>query len=717
MKIVAAVLLVLGSLSTSARGDKLEGSPVTKVVRMLKDLEEKLEKEADTEKDLYDKFVCWGTSTVDSKTKSIQDAEARIKYLTDYISDITGGKVTFTMNKDELEKEFASIHADILNTTAERKEENAQFVQTQANENEAIAGLSAATKIIQKAAPKTSMLLSLRGAKSSARARLQQAKHLQKALDLGDEYLSKANAVFLRRIITGETRLGAVKGTPAKTDITSQYESRTDGIVRELTKLQESFQKDLKLVQRGEQKQLEAYIKKHKIQEEQEAAVKAALAKLEKEKAAREQAKVQSQEEIDDLTEQNKIDQDLINKIKASMKTKAQEWDQRVTYRQGELKALGEAIGVLTSDEARDAFQASATNFLQVSSTATMRVRLATQALRSVGSIAKDHRLVILASRLTAKLSRHGSQTEKNGTIVNPTFDAVLKKIDDMKNAVETEETSDLATKEKCEADLVNRTAIKTAKERGIENEESTISFSNEKVTELNVRITKVNTSIAEVEEELAAAKKLRDSQNAEFKKAKAEDSEAIRLIEMATKKVTDFYAAQKKSSLLQQPLGDTERAAGGETPWGSAEYTGAGSQASGVTEMMKMVADDIRKDILEAEKDEKESEEDYQNQKKDLESEKSDLETARSNLRVKKAGRTSDLEKAEDSKDDLQGELKAVVQLMADVKPKCDFFLQNYEVRSKNRLTELKGLDKAKAILKGSFFEDKDRELKPGKS
>jgi len=673
--------------------------------------------EAENEKDLYDKFRCWGTSTIDTKTKSVQDAEARIKYLNDYISDITGGKITFTMNKDDLAKEYASIHANLLNTTAERKAENAQFAQNQANENEAIAGLGQATNIITKAAPKQSMLLSLRGARS-ARARLQQAKNLQTALELGDQYLSKANSVFLRRIITGEAQLGAVKGNPAQTDITSAYESRTDGIVKELTKLMETFQTDLKLLQRSELKSLQTYVKKHKNQEEQEEAVKAALAKLAKEKAAREQAKVQSQEEIDDLTAQNTIDKALISNITASLEKKAAEWDKRAEYRQGEMKALGEAIEVLTSDDARDAFQTSATNFLQIASTASQRARLATQVLRSVGGIAKDHRLVILAARFAGDF-RHASHNGTNGTIVNPTFDDVLKKIDAMKEKVESEETSDLATKEKCEADMANHTSIKTAKERGIENEESTMSYSTEKIDELNGRIAKVNRSIADIQEQLAAAKKLREAQTAEFKKDKSEDAEAIRLIELATKKITDFYAAQKKEAgfFLQQPLGDTLRSAGGETPWASAEYTGAGSQASGVTEMMKMVADDIRKDILEAEKDESESEEEYQQQKKDLETEEDDLETARSNLRVKRAGRTTDFEKAEDSKDDLQGELKAVVQLMADVKPKCDFYLQNYEVRSRNRLTEVKGLDKAKAILKGSFFEDTDRELKPGDS
>jgi len=713
MKFVAASLLLL--LSTAVSGDRLEGSPVTKVVRMLRDLEEKLDKEAETEKGLYDKFRCWGTSTVDANTKSIQDAEARIKYLTDYVADVTGGKITFTMNKDDLEKEFASIHADLLNTTEKRTEENGQFTQTKANEEEAIGGLEAATQIIQKAAPTGSMLLSLRGART-AKSRMQQAKSLQKALDLGDQYLSKANAVFLRRIITGQAKLDAVKGSPSsKTDITSAYESRTDGIVKELTKLQETFQKDLTLLERSELKSLQSYIKQHKTQEEQEEAVQSALTKLAKEKAAREQAKVQSQEEIDDLTAQNKVDKDLIDKITASMKEKAAEWDKRTTYRQGELKALGEAIEVLTSDDARDAFHASATNFLQIASTVSQRARLATQVLRSVGGLANDRRLVILASRFSNKL-RHISHKATNGTIVNPTFDDVLKEIDDMKDEVEIEETSDLKKKDKCESDMVNHTAIQTSKTRGIENEESTMGYSKEKITELNGRIEKVNKSIADVQEQLTDAKKLREDQNAEFIKAKAEDSEAIRLIEMATKKVTDFYAAQKKS-LLQQPLDDTQRAAGGETPWEQSEYTGAGSQASGVTEMMKMVADDIKKDILEAEKDESEAEADYQKQKQDMEKEEDDLETSRSNLRVKRAGRDSDLSDAADDKENLQGELNAVLQLMADVKPNCDFYLQNYEVRSKNRLTELKGLDKAKAILKGSFFEDRDREIKPGDS
>lgn len=755
--LLSLFLLANGDQLEDASGDQFEGSPVTKVVRMLKDLEEKLEKEAETEKDLYDKFRCWGTSTVESKTKSVEDAESRIRYLTDYILDISSGKVTFTLNKEELEKEFASAHADTLNTTGERNVTHNEFEITETEEEEAVEGLEKATEIVKQttAGERTStdhstrmslvaasdagrthqsMLLSLRGTQS-ARARVQKAKKLQKALDLGDQYLSKANSIFLRRIITGRRgksydgsvgRLGAVsavkKADPGKSGM-DPYKTRTDVVVKELNKIHDSFVKDLRDIKRVELKDLQAYKKKHELQIQEENVVKDRLKKLAKETAAREQAKMQSQEEIDDLTEQNKVDNDLISKITASMKEKATEWDKRTAFRQGEVSALGEAIQVLTSDEARDAFHSSATNFLQIASAASQRARLATQVLRSAAGVAKDRRLVVLAARVSNVL-RNSSQA-----IVNPTFDAVLEKIDEMKEAIDSEETSDLETKEKCEADLADNTATKIAKERGIEAEESAKGFAQDKISELTARIKKVNNSIAGVKEQMADAKKLRDDENAEFEKAKAEDVQAVQLIELATLKITEFYAAQRQSSLLQQtrssggesllqqPLDDTLRSAGGETPWKEAEYNGAGSQVAGVTEVLKMVSDDVKKDILEGEKAESESEADYQAQKTEMENEMSDMEDARSKLDIKKAGRETDSEDAEKSKADFQGELDAVVELMASLKPKCDFYTQNYEVRARNRLTEIKGLDKAKAILKGSFFEDRDRELKPGDS
>merc|ERR1719502_2063538 len=103
------------------------------------------------------------------------------------------------------------------------------------------------------------------------------------------------------------------------------------------------------------------------------------------------------------------------------MEDKKAEFEKRVEYRSGEMEALGQAIEALTSDDARDLFRKSVgVSFVQLdSSVYASRARSASQALRSVSRLVKDHRLLILAARLA-----NGEQPD------NPTYDVVLGKID-----------------------------------------------------------------------------------------------------------------------------------------------------------------------------------------------------------------------------------------------------------------------------------------------
>jgi len=232
---------LLALVVSVASGSKTEGSAVTRVVKLLKDLEAKLEKEEQTEQDLYDKFVCWGTSTVDSKTKSMAEAKSRVDYLETYIADIGSGKLTFTMNQDQLTQELESVNTSLGNDTSTETSRHAAAQKNEADTSQAIGGLQTAVDTLQSAqnaAPNSSGsgktnsgLVQLRGAVQSgarlgARARLQKAKKLQIALELGDQYLSRANSAFLHRMLTGQTssssaRVGkaAVKSSGAASHI------------------------------------------------------------------------------------------------------------------------------------------------------------------------------------------------------------------------------------------------------------------------------------------------------------------------------------------------------------------------------------------------------------------------------------------------------------------------------------------------------------------
>eukprot|EP00930_Biecheleria_cincta_P021810 TRINITY_DN1604_c0_g6_i1.p1 TRINITY_DN1604_c0_g6~~TRINITY_DN1604_c0_g6_i1.p1 ORF type:complete len:717 (-),score=214.69 TRINITY_DN1604_c0_g6_i1:165-2315(-) len=708
------VLVALGA--GLASGTHSAGSAVTRVVKLLKDLEAKLEREEETEQDLYDKFVCWGTSTVDAKTKATDEANARIGFLEKYVTDVSSGKITFTMNRDELSKELDSVNKSLDNDTASEKARHAAAETNEKDTAEAIDGLQDVVKTLNAAqnaptsAPSGKVnagLVQLRGAVQSgtrlgARARMQKAKQLQTALELGDQYLSKANSLFLRHMLTGQANDVHVKehkATKSSKVVHVTAQERLIDVIRTLKGVTDNFQKQLRAAERSDVKAFEAYKKRHEMQEAQQEALKSSLAKLEKEYAARNKAKLEAEAEAKSLKEQIAADADIMKETKSALEKRKKEWDARLKYRQGEQEALGKAIELLTSDDARDLFDRSA-SFLQLSSGVAMgRVRAASSILRSAGSAAQNQRLKILAAQLSLHMRSTG--------IKNPTFDGVYEHIDSMAKAINAEEAKDFKTKEDCEEDLDKNTAKRKQFEREIEDESSSISFANGKITEMESRLKKLSAEEAEIDEQLKSASDLRASEAAEFATSKKDDEDAILLIDRATEFLVNFYKTEedagttgtKTADLVQT---DSELRQAPET-WKESTYSGAGSQSSGIIQTMKMVAEDVRKEVLEAKKDEDESIAEYNKVKAKLEAEKAEIKADRAQFTKTKSDASGDLKDASASKQSFTGLLENLVGTMADVKPNCDFYLKNFEARSANRASELAGLNQAKAVLEGS--------------
>eukprot|EP00933_Yihiella_yeosuensis_P039826 TRINITY_DN339_c0_g1_i9.p1 TRINITY_DN339_c0_g1~~TRINITY_DN339_c0_g1_i9.p1 ORF type:complete len:721 (+),score=282.32 TRINITY_DN339_c0_g1_i9:87-2249(+) len=709
MKVAAMkifVALVLATVVPAAVASK--GNPVMRVVNLLKDLSDKLEKEAKAEKDLYDKFVCWGTTTVNEKTKAVAEATERIEYLENYIKDIDSGAVWFTSEKEEIEAEIEAVNNTINGNAANRTDEHDDFLEEAEATEDGIEGLEVGVDALMDASAPS--LISLRGSKSAA-DRLKAGSKLKTGLKMAQKYLSKADFTFMRDIITGHVS-DVSAGKPAEPKVVGEYKSRLGGVIAKLKDVQATMTVDLEEDTKADHETQIAYEKRQKVKADEKAAAEALLSKLDREYAARDKAKAESREEIDLLTAQNTEDNSLIAEANAQLEEKAKLWDQRLAYRTGEQEAVGKAVELLHSDDARELF-ARSTSFLQLSAVSTAQVEAASSAnklLVEQAGISHDSRLLILATNL-AKIGRDLKETPK---IENPTFDAVLAKIDEMKQAIKDEEEADLNKKEECEATKTADT--KTAKDHTnkIEDLNTTIDFLTSTIKQLGDDLMKKDGLIAEVNVSLANAKEVRDAENAEFASSKKDDEDAATLVQQAAKVISDFYAANPQSFL--QTASKTKEPEDMPKVF-QAEYGGAGSQSSGIIQTMKMVEDDIRKEIAVAVKEEAEALKMYEDTKKDLEDEKATLEASVDADNIKKGDAQEDLSTAQKDKGDQKALLAAVNKKMKDAEPECNWYFENIETRSKNRLTELKGLDKAKAILKGAVFEDKSRALSVGDS
>merc|ERR1719316_374817 len=103
------------------------GRPVTKVITLLKDMVEQMEKEGKEDEEVYEAMSCWCTTNDKEKTKAIADAEAKIGVLEAAIEEFAANSARLNTEIEKLEKEVAENSEALEKATAMREKEMAEF--------------------------------------------------------------------------------------------------------------------------------------------------------------------------------------------------------------------------------------------------------------------------------------------------------------------------------------------------------------------------------------------------------------------------------------------------------------------------------------------------------------------------------------------------------------------------------------------------------------
>merc|ERR1719281_403590 len=115
------------------------GSPVSKVVTLLKDMVEQLEKEGKEDEEVYEAMMCWCETNDKAKTKAIADAETKIATLEAAIEEFAANSARLNTEIANLEKEVAENSAALEKATAMREKELTEF---NAEEKESLGTIS-----------------------------------------------------------------------------------------------------------------------------------------------------------------------------------------------------------------------------------------------------------------------------------------------------------------------------------------------------------------------------------------------------------------------------------------------------------------------------------------------------------------------------------------------------------------------------------------------
>jgi len=694
MKFAAAILL----LATGASGIDL--SPVTRVVQLLKGLQEKTEVQNKKEEDLYETYVCWAKSNIAAKTASNEKAKSRIDSLETYVTDLKAGRIELTSERADLEKEIAGLHDDIETAEDLRKKEKEDYEAAKGEMGAAIDALKEAIKVLEEATKDASLVsvrsrLNAETQSMSMDARMAQGQALGRAVELGEEFLSHGDAVFLKRLINGDVPTRDWKKLNRKADFKMKYKKRSGDIQKTLNGLLETFSGNLKEADAKEKKAKEEHEKLMKSKKDQLSKAQEALEKMEVEGGAKGLTVEEAQAEIKDLKTQVKNDEGYIKEVKGEYDKKKKEWKERQEIRSKEQEAISKAIAILHSDDARDLFKKSFAShegfmLLQESeNTALHRLRgqQAKAAILNAARTAKDSRLVALASA-AGKASGGG-------------IAKVIKKIDEMLELLKKEEEEDKKIKEECEKTREKDTASAIELSREMDELSDKVEKLESEIEDIEKEIDEKNEEIKENKKELKEATKQREEEKEEFKESKKDDEEAAKLVGNAKEVLTDFY---KENAFLQQQPQFVSDA--GEAPppppktWDD-PYKGKQEESQGIVGILELIEEDIKDDIKAAEKAEKEAQDKYDKLKEKLEKSIKDLTEAVDKLKEDKAGKVKDVADAKTERKTKEGELKSLMEKIKEAEPGCDFFAVNFKTRSADRKLEMEGLEKAKKILK----------------
>merc|ERR1719261_1751749 len=125
-------------------------NPIRKVVTMLQNMQKKVQAEGEKEKELFEKYMCYCSTSGGDLSKSISDANTKIPQLG---ADIKEAEASLAQLKEDLKQhqvDRSAAKAAVAEATALREKEAGEYAK-ESNELKAnIAALGKATAAIEK---------------------------------------------------------------------------------------------------------------------------------------------------------------------------------------------------------------------------------------------------------------------------------------------------------------------------------------------------------------------------------------------------------------------------------------------------------------------------------------------------------------------------------------------------------------------------------------
>jgi hypothetical protein len=322
-----ALLALVGATQVNVDADKQR--PVTKVINLLKDMQAQLQKEQETDQDVYDKLACWCETNDKEKTEAIDIAQKRITDLVSTIEEMTAKSSRLDTEIKALNEEIEKNQDALNKATAIREKELAEFNAEEKDMMQSIQALKNAVLVLGK-------------------HHEMPAEALVSVASILRHHMHKA--------ALAPTQKEAIYGFIQQPVAAQSYAPASGQIFGILKQMKETFESNLSQSQKDELAAQDAFsqLKSAKISEID--ATKRQVDNKKVELANTDEANAQAKEDLADTRNALSADQKFMLDLKEKCRMTDAEFQQRQKARGEEISAVSEAIAILSDDDAHDTF-------------------------------------------------------------------------------------------------------------------------------------------------------------------------------------------------------------------------------------------------------------------------------------------------------------------------------------------------------------------------
>jgi len=670
----AGLALKSGFAAQLARdlSDETKTRPIMKVVRMLEDMKEELNKELEDDKAVQELLDCWCTTGVKEKTKAIELAESRISELEAALGEALA-KINELKSKRKATQEDQYADQKALDESEEmRMKENKEFHETEGDLLQAIDATENAITMLSKHNPGFAQVKSVARALETARV---------------SEMLLKKNSLSSDRMQIMKDFMNGAESATGFLQIPGMqsYAPQSGQIFGILKQMKEDFDVDLGEEQASEKKAVEEFeaLKASKIAEIDTA--KATIVQYDQDLAELGEQNAEAMKELEDTQEQLALDQTFLATMEKKCAGSDEQFEARVKARLAEIGAVEDTIEILNSDTSFEAFDKGVNSFLQVNSEEKMVRNKVIAVLRKAASASQNPAIALLA--VSAQLD---------------VFTKIKEEIDKLIGEMEAQQADEVEHRDFCIKSLNENNRSQTAAYEKKDSLTTRIADLEKSIETLTANLASTAQEIADTQNQMGRRSETREAENGDYQATVQEQRLTQMILQKAISRMAQVYAM-----LMQRQPGapHTQTSATSTDPGnGPAKFKKYEENAGG--KRVLAMLDEVLQDSKTMENDAIASEEDsqaaYENFMKDSNKFIIKATQSISDMTESKAKAEQDLVMA---KTDLKGtmtELFGLHEESGDLHKSCDFLINNFELRQKARSAEMDALREAKNILSG---------------